>query len=287
MKAIKKILRFFYREAAKFLGSFKNELTVNFDKKKLKFSTRSKVAKEWFYPRYISGWRMHEPPVAGLVAEKLKQKDIFFDIGANLGFFSILASYYCNQGGEVHTFEMDPQLIPLIEESVNLNKNVSQVIINSFACSNINAELCQFSADQVGNPSTNSLNKNKIVPDKNKQVTNVLSLSIDKYCEQVDVYPDFMKIDIEGAEVFALPGMLETLDKSKPEMILELHPEVISQFGSSIKEVIEPIFDLNYEAYMIKSYRNTIDDRQLKNRLTSFDLENIDGSKPNVLFLTQ
>jgi FkbM family methyltransferase len=207
------LLKKIYGYVLKSQGKFKNELIINYKDKELRFSTRSDISKKWFYPRYISGNQVHEPPIAELISENINSSDIFFDIGANLGFFSVLASHFCCQDGEVHSFEMDPNLIPLIEQSIKLNNNSSKVFINCLACTNKSGQLCQFAPQQVDNPSTNRLeNVDRSMIDA-VFIKNVLSISIDDYCRQTNTYPDLMKVDIEGVEVFAIPGMLETLKK--------------------------------------------------------------------------
>lgn len=77
------------------------------------------------------------------------------------------------------------------------------------------------------------------------------SITIDDFCAANNVIPTHIKIDIEGGEIYALPGMIETLKKYKPRLYIELHEIFIrnrfNQDQSAIEEFWQTLTDLGYE----------------------------------------
>ena len=82
----------------------------------VRFDTSSRTAKDWFYPRYLDG-TLHETKITKKIVETLSEDSVFYDIGANIGYYTIFASEVCSKGeGEVHSFEIDPNFIQLTKK---------------------------------------------------------------------------------------------------------------------------------------------------------------------------
>jgi FkbM family methyltransferase len=218
---------------------WKNELTIHYDGLTLRYATESPVAKRWFYPRYIDGRRVHEPPISSLIRSELGPNSIFFDVGANVGFFTVLGANVCTgPEGEVHAFELEPELIPLIDASVRLNETGAQLQVNCAACANGTGAFYSFHEAQKGNASTNQINR-----DANRRTggVQVMSTTLDHYWRKSGASPDLVKMDIEGAEALAVPGMLELLRDVTPKLILETHPSRVRQLGTAPASLVERI----------------------------------------------
>ena len=84
---------------------------------------------------YFLGTEDHpdEIAVVNLLMRTVREGDIFFDVGANVGFFTFLAAPLCGRNGSVHAFEPNPNLVPNLIRSADLNQNFSNIIINSAA----------------------------------------------------------------------------------------------------------------------------------------------------------
>lgn len=272
-----------YRLPSHIQARYKDELAIEYDGLTLRYATRSTVAKRWFYPRYISGTRLHEPPIAALIRSELDSTSTFFDVGANLGFFTVLAANICTAPeGSVHAFELDPALIPLIEESLHLNKHRGSVSLNCVACADETGRFHAFKAAQEANPSTNQV----ILSREETQDTAVqaMTLALDHYYRSEDVSPDLVKMDIEGAEALAVPGMLSLVAEVAPKLILEVHPEDARELGTPPSELIEQLREAgSYNTVQqVESYRNEITHRDQV--LSPLDPSAFEGDRPVVVF---
>ena len=220
---------------------WKGELEIQYRELILRYATRSSIAKRWFYPRYISGHRVHEPPISHLIYSELDSDSVFFDVWANVGFFTVLAAKICTGSeGEVHAFELDPTLIPLIEKPVRLNENRGLVHLNCAACTDQSVRFHSFGAVQENNPFTN-----RIVVDKEARGsvirTQAMTTRIDQYWEHTGPSPDLIKMDIERAEALAVSGMMQLIESLASKLILEVHPERVREFGTEPIPIVRKI----------------------------------------------
>ena len=235
----------------------KNEHTQEIGNITLRFSTQDRYSKSWFYPRYDKG-NIHEPAVAKLLLQELKPTDCFFDVGANLGYFTCLAARICKT--TVHTFEMDSYCIPLINRNVKLNQ-LENVVVNNNAIS-----------DKTGNEYIPRLSQ----PNAGLQLltntegimhTEVPAITLDKYIADYSLAPTFLKIDVEGAEMKVLKGMTQLLQKT-PKLLIEIHPKNLLDFNSTYQEVIAFLLQNGYSIEEITDHRSVTGGRKKVNLTT-------------------
>lgn len=167
-----------------------------------------------------------------------------FDVGANIGVYSLTAAA---KGARVTAFEPDKEIIDqFLSPGVAINK-ADVRIVNSAVSSTDGA--IPFYSHRPGNFGVGSI----LGGDESRRV-DVASNTLDAYVEEFGV-PDLVKMDIEGAEWFALQGASKLLARSDaPLFFLELHPSSIIEIGGSIAEV-ERIFRENgFRAFGIKKF---------------------------------
>jgi FkbM family methyltransferase len=259
------------------LGLFKKRLSIKIsDNIVLKFDTKRKISKQWYYPRYILG-KPHEPSITNLFVEKIKQSDVVLDIGANQGYFTVLAAKLIDKGS-VHAFEMDPVLLPCINDSLKLNKGICKIYVNQAAVYETSGELLTFAPHKKNNLTTNSLLY------RNYQNIQLITqtISLDEYCEKMDIVPNFIKIDVEGAELSALKGMKNILEKYQPSLLIEIHPKQLGQVNQTGKDIINYILTHapNYSSFLIDNYRK----EQGLSLNKFYNLEKIFKDKPEVFY---
>lgn len=281
---IRRLARQVYYLPSRIRARIKDELTIKYDGLTLNYATQSSIAKRWFYPRYISGERLHEPPIAALIRSELSHGSIFFDVGANLGFFTVLAANICTASeGSVHAFELDPALIPLIEDSLRLNEQCGQVFLNCVACADESGHFHTFRAVQKDNPSTN-----QIAPSGNetpRTSAQAMTVSLDHYRKRTGVTPDLIKMDIEGAEALAVPGMLNLVEEARPKVILEVHPDDVRSFDGTPAALVQQLRRAGeYENVShVASHRRTVVQHR-DQILTPLDMSAFEGGDPVVVF---
>ena len=72
------------------------------------------------------------------------------------------------------------------------------------------------------------------------------AVTLDSYCRQRDVWPDVVKIDVEGAEYRVLRGARHLLSTRRPVILCEIHPRQMENCGSSVADVREYLGELGY-----------------------------------------
>lgn len=149
---------------------------------------------------------------------------VVYDIGAHVGFYTLLFSKLVGIKGYVYAFEPFPSNFTSLEKHFKLNK-LDNVKIEQCAVSNDNSELIFF-------PSKFSA-QGSIIKNNQYNQTNhfkVNSLTIDNYVYNLNnLAPDFIKMDIEGAEYLACLGMQRILKEKKPIIFMALHGVEIGQ----------------------------------------------------------
>ncbi|HWG09695.1 MAG TPA: FkbM family methyltransferase [Solirubrobacteraceae bacterium] len=172
--------------------------------------------------RYLTGDA--EPEVQEALAELVKPGQTVYDVGANIGFFTILCSRLVGPQGRVYAFEPIPQNLATLRHNVTLNA-LSNVTIVDKALSSATG-----TAEMFVSPwsAFHSLNVEGATKQDNHgpetgEIT-VQTVTLDEFVGGEGVRaPDLVKIDVEGAELIVVDGMRETLRSVKPLLLCELH----------------------------------------------------------------
>jgi FkbM family methyltransferase len=162
------------------------------------------------------------------ILEYLKPGMIVYDIGANVGYYTLLFSRVIGNSGAVYAFEPFFENIYFLNKHLELNK-LKNVIIVPVAISDKNGEI-EFYLSNSSLEGT--LLKNNISYMDSIQV---LSLSLDTYIAlQTNCLPDLIKMDVEGAEYLVLVGMQKLMQLKKPILFIAFHGEEIARKCASI-----------------------------------------------------
>ena len=84
----------------------------------------------------------------------------------------------------------------------------------------------------------------------------VNSITLDDFLKSKGVWPDVIKVDVEGAEMNVLMGMRQTLRDCKPILFLEIHPTNLHYFNTSTSEILSLLIENNYKWFEIERMRN-------------------------------
>jgi len=180
------------------------------------------------------------------------QGSIVFDLGGNVGFYTLLASELVGANGKVYVFEPVPRNLNYLREHLHLNGVINVEVIEA-AVSNSSGVV---SFDE--GPS-NSMGRIVAAGGKIKVKTVVLDQLVST--GKIPT-PHFMKIDIEGAEALALSGAMTTLLKSHPTIFLATHgSDVHKKCCSLLRELdyeLKPIDGMNIEksSEILATYKN-------------------------------
>lgn len=193
---------------------------------------------------------------------KLNGREIFVDVGANVGRYSFLiANKY--KDSTIIAIEPDARCVSLFKENLCLNKLENRVkIIEKIAFSTNTTK--EFFLN-IGHHEKNTIFETEITgADKYKggrgiaphKKIMVEAVSLDSVIKNVSQRVGLIKLDIQGAELDALMGATGILQKDRPNIIFEAWDEFrfqrINDFLSSFKYEIEKIDGTNYFAYCLK-----------------------------------
>jgi FkbM family methyltransferase len=185
----------------------------------------------WMYldARYEMGYRtgMYESAVQKVLVEHLRSGDIFYEVGAHIGFFSLLAAGLVDGSGEVVAFEADPLNVGLIQEHFRRNSLAHARVVPMAVWSK--AGTVSFTRGSE----LSSLNAGGVLESSpwgfNTDVIEVEAIALDDYVQRHRP-PSLVKIDVEGAELHVLNGAKELISFYKPLVLCEVHsPELASQ----------------------------------------------------------
>ncbi len=158
--------------------------------------------------------RVHEPEITALLRESLNPDDVFFDIGANSGYFSCLA-LSCEVKGVV-AFEPDPNTCAVLAQQQQLNNwSRANLRIESLGLSDRVGTQTFIRASDSGESGFGSWPYRQAVGQVEVGVQ-----TLDYFCQQANMLPTVLKIDVEGWEYPVLCGAEQTLGGGSVRLVV-------------------------------------------------------------------
>ena len=165
-----------------------------------------------------------EPEVQAVLHKYLRPGMTVYDIGANIGFFSLLAARLVGATGRVTAFEADPEIVERLRENVVRNQGPPIVTEEKAVWSSSNPVFfaradAEVSPDRgLGHVIDNDAERSA------PGTIRVEAVSVDEYVHKAAA-PDFIKCDVEGAEVEVFRGAEKLLNERSPLILCEMHGE--------------------------------------------------------------
>lgn len=176
----------------------------------------------------------------------------FYDIGANSGYYGILAAHLSK--GKTKTFSFEPlsEYASLIEESVNLNRLENQVRVFKTA---LGDKETTATIELAGSGS--SLVPGFLGAKSNHPKREIAVSRLDDLVEKQNLpLPHFIKIDVEGFELEVLKGSPKTLNRALPILFIEVASTLNRDTGDFVNKSANQVFDLltglGYNGYIVK-----------------------------------
>ncbi|MCL6622961.1 MAG: FkbM family methyltransferase, partial [Syntrophobacterales bacterium] len=147
-----------------------------------------------------------------LFESTVKEGSIVFDVGAHVGYYSLLASILVGSAGRVVAFEPLPENVAYLKKHIQLN-HLKNVIVIKKAVSDCTGEALfqEGSSRSTGHLSSQGNLK-------------IQTISLDDFVrENPGLAPDYLKIDVEGAELAVLVGARKLLAEKRPTIFLATH----------------------------------------------------------------
>ena len=199
------------------------------------------ISRTLMKPKYFRKWH-REPEFMDIIEKEVTEGMVAFDLGANIGYVTLCLANYVGDKGHVYSVEPSPHNFEILQKNIDINKLENKVDSYNYAISSesgvITFNLCDES------------NLHSIVKTKyTKKSIEVNSVSIDDFFVDKQ-FPNFIKMDIEGAELQALQGMDKILKKSDQtiKILMEIHPMYYSkkEFAKQLQRFFDAGFKTKY-----------------------------------------
>lgn len=189
---------------------------------------------------WIKLWGEHETETEKFLLRHLRNGGAFLDVGANIGYFSLLVAHMFSGKCHVTAFEPNPAIHALLRKGAECSRGQAGIQIVEAAVSDAAGEL-ELVVDS-GNTGHAFLGA------KGSGSVRVAVVKLDDWLQQ---HPPperiaAIKLDVEGCEMNALRGMEATLRKHRPALVVEVIDSHLKQFGTSRGELIAFLTALGY-----------------------------------------
>jgi FkbM family methyltransferase len=182
-----------------------------------------------------------EPEVIEIAKKYIKKDSVVLDIGSNLGQMSILFSDLVGKEGQVYAFDADDYIFEILNKNVQANQ-----------CDNI---ITQFGAVY------HTPNLTLLFPKQDfkrfeaygsygidlhaHQGREVKSITIDELNIQKSI--SFMKVDVQGSDLFAMQGAINTIEKHKMPILFEFEQQFQKEFNTSFQDYVDFVQAIDYK----------------------------------------
>jgi FkbM family methyltransferase len=200
--------------------------------------------------QYIYYFGLWEPELSTWIARQLRPGDTFVDVGANIGYYSLLASGLVGDSGRVTAIEASPGIFQQLQANLARN-HVTNVRSVNVAAADQRGVLPIFCGPDHNVGQTSLLSRPGLEP-----AGTIEAAPLSEILERGEIaQARLIKVDVEGAEGRVLPGLLPLLGSTRPdlELIVEFHPQWLTEPGRTADELVERIQAAGFSAYQLEN----------------------------------
>ncbi|SDF28331.1 FkbM family methyltransferase [Sporomusa acidovorans] len=197
-------------------------------------------------PIEILNFGSYEQECLDMMLRLIKTNSTIFDIGANVGWYSM---NFVKQivGVKVYAFEPMPKTFDYLTHNIKIN-NLSNISKYNIGLSNEEKEVIfYYDIEGSGNSSMANLSGKRHIKEIRCKVT-----TIDQFTKKENIGVDFIKCDVEGAELFVFTGGEETLKQYKPIIFTEMLRKWSAKFHYHPNEIINLLKNIGYRCFVVK-----------------------------------
>lgn len=199
-----------------------------------------------------------------LAKKHVKEGDVVLDIGANIGYYTLIFAKLVGPKGRVYAFEPDPYNFALLKKNVEMNRYKNVILIQK-AVSN-KKEKARLYMNKENKGDSRIFNSH----DGSNSIE-IESIRLDDYFKDHDVKIDFIKMDIEGSEGVLLEGMPNLLKKNKKiKIVTEFWPYGLEMSGTKSKDYIKSLTNHGFTLYSLNEQKKRIEPINIIKLLTKY-----------------
>lgn len=191
--------------------------------------------------RYYAINRKHEPVTTALFSKVVKEGDVVLDLGANIGYFTLLAARLVKKSGRVYSFEPEPRNFGYLSKNISINGYDHAVAYNKAvadAPGTIKLFLCPYdTGHHTINQYAGIRSYNPQMAGEKEEFVEIEAVRLDDFFEGRLTPINVIKMDVEGAEMKVLEGMEKIIrQNSHLTIFAEFFPLLIREMGQSPEE---------------------------------------------------
>jgi 23S rRNA U2552 (ribose-2'-O)-methylase RlmE/FtsJ len=188
----------------------------------------------------LSAMESYEPVETEIIKKNINKGDHVIDLGASVGYYTLLLAKLVGKNGKVYSFESNPEKISILEKNIHLNNYQNIILIQKF----------------VSNKSTTN--------------SGIQSIALDDYFQQSNSI-NLIKMDIEGAEVQAIEGMKQLLENNQNiKIITEFHTSELREEGADPKEFLNKLRQFGFSIFNINEKNKELEDVTYEDLLKNY-----------------
>jgi len=212
------------------------------------------ITTSWGFKMFVNGSSIghdlivkgiYEPKTSILFSKVAKEGDTVVDFGANIGYYTLLASKIVGKSGRVYSFEPEPENYKLLLENLKLNNSCNVIPLQKAVLNREGTIKLYLDKDDPGRHTIIPLSLNS-----SKGFIEVECVVPDKYFKGRKI--DVIKMNVEGAEYLVLLGMTKLINENKTiSLFVEFSPSHVKRTGHNPSAFIDMLLNLNFEIFNI------------------------------------
>lgn len=200
--------------------------------------------------RHLFYFGVWEPNLTAFLSARLRPGDIFVDVGANIGYFTLLASRLVGRDGKVIAVEASPNIFARLSDNLRRNHATNVAATNIAVSDRVGTtQLFLGSDSNIGQTGT-------VATPGSRYECDIATTPLDALLDGIDIARvRFVKVDVEGAEWSVLQGMQGLLRRGARELevFVELTPKSLRACDKTVDDVLTMFADCGFLPYAIEN----------------------------------
>ena len=202
--------------------------------------------------------KVHEEFTTALFRKIVKEGDVVVDLGANIGYFTLLAAKLVGKKGKIYAFEPEPRNYQYLIRNIRLNGYDNVVALQKAVADKpgtVKLFICPYDTGHHTIQKYDGIHAYR--PDfvnEKKEFVEVEQVRLDDFLRGKTTMINVIKMDVEGAEMLALAGMEQLIKGNKNLiMLIEFFPLLIKEMGQSPEEFARRLLeDFHFKMYVVE-----------------------------------
>ena len=186
----------------------------------------------------------YEPAVCDYLRANVKPGEVCLDVGAHVGIYALCLARWAAPNGRVFAFEPNPWTRGVLESNIRRNPEGERICVIPKAVADRPGQMTFYAAGIEGFSRLGEPNRERSEQHRSFEAS---ITTIDEFCAEQGIQPDWIVMDVEGYEAAALQGGRHTILTCKSKIVVEMHPFLWRSAGTSEQEFAKLLEKLGLE----------------------------------------